>query len=274
MAFIPVTVLNDPALDLYARRTERELLRYNEPMPGLFVVESPVVIERAIDGGYEPVSLLVDESKIEIAAVKIIEKCRNVPIYTAKTELLENLTGFPLTRGAQGIFKRKEYPKISDVICGTRRVVILEDVENPTNVGAIFRSAAALNVDAVLLTQGCADPLYRRAARVSMGTVFQIPWTYFGKNDLQWPAEALEYLKNKDFISVAMALEEDSVSVDDERLSGAKRLAILLGAEGTGLNAQTVTLCDMTVCIPMSHGVDSLNVSAAGAVAFWAMCRS
>ena len=261
--------LDLPELDVYARLTEAQLMNRRHPEEGLFIAESPKVILRALDGGYVPVSLLMEEKHIEGDAAEVVARCGDIPIYTAPREVLTELTGFALTRGVLCAMRRKSLPPLAEILKKARRVAILEDVMNPTNVGAIFRSAAALNMDAVLLTPGCSDPLYRRAARVSMGTVFQIPWTYLGDDVKTWPEPGMNILREMGFKTAAMALEEDSVNVDDPRLMAEEKLAVILGTEGDGLAAKTIADCDYTVCIPMSHGVDSLNVAAASAVAFW-----
>ena len=266
---IKITDLMAPELDIYARLNENQLLHYYEPDTGIFIAESPNVIIRALNAGYEPLSILLEEKEIESDAKKIIELCDNIPIFTAKLDVLTKLTGFQLTRGLLCAMYRKTLPSISDVCKNAKRIVILENVMNPTNVGAIFRSAAALNMDAVLLTHGCADPLYRRASRVSMGTVFQIPWTYIGNDTKDWYESGMDMIKEQGFKTVAMALRKDSLNVDDPRLMSEEKLAIILGTEGDGLADSTINDCDYTVCIPMSHGVDSLNVAAASAVAFW-----
>jgi len=268
---IEIQDLEAPELDVYARLSEVQLLRYHEPERGIFIAESPKVIDRALDAGYEPVSLLVETKHIEGQAKEIIGRCGDVPVYTAEFDVLTKLTGFQLTRGVLCAMRRLPLPAVEDVCAGARRIAVMEDVVNPTNIGAIFRSAAALNMDAVLLTAGCCDPLYRRAVRVSMGTVFQIPWTYFGKQE--WPGDGLLRLKEMGFKTAAMALSDDSVSVDEPGLMAEEKLAIVLGTEGDGLCGRTIADCDYTVRIPMSHGVDSLNVAAASAVAFWQLGR-
>ena len=261
---IEITDLTIPELEIYAGATEVQLLRYYEPNPGIFIAESPNVIERALDFGYEPISFLIERTQVETRAREILKRCEETPVYIAEKEVLEQITGFHLTRGILCAMKRK-VPKTPEEICdGVRRIVVLEDVVNPTNVGAIFRSAAALNMDAILLTTACTDPLYRRAIRVSMGTVFQIPWTYMKEEKAE-----LEKLKQQGFKTVAMALTDDSVGIDDERLQREEKLAVILGTEGDGLAKETIADCDYTVKIPMAHGVDSLNVAAASAVAFW-----
>ncbi|MBQ7839717.1 MAG: RNA methyltransferase [Lachnospiraceae bacterium] len=266
---IEITDFSARELDVYARLAEVQLLRFYEPNPGIFIAESPKVIERALDAGYEPISLLVEKKHIDGQAKDVIARCSHVPVYTADFDVLTRLTGFELTRGLLCAMRRRQLPRIEEVCAQARRIAILENVVNPTNVGAIFRSAAALNMDAVLLTPACADPLYRRASRVSMGTVFQIPWTYFDKKTVTWPQTGLDSLKALGFKTAAMALSDNSVSIDDPRLLSEEKLAIVLGTEGDGLAANTIADCDYTVKIPMSHSVDSLNVAAASAVAFW-----
>ena len=257
-----------PELDVYARTSEVQLLRYYEPEPGFFIAESPKVIERALHAGYQPVSFLVEHKDLEREAGEILKKYPDVPVYTAEYEILVKLTGFALTRGMLCAMRRNPLPLAEEICRNASRIAVLENVVNPTNIGAIFRSAAALHMDAVLLTGGCSDPLYRRAARVSMGTVFQIPWTYFDKKNA-WPGERMQLLKNMGFKTAAMALRDDSVGIDNQTLQAEEKLAIVLGTEGDGLSSQTIADCDYTVKIPMSHGVDSLNVAAASAVAFW-----
>lgn len=261
-----ITDFSDPALDVYARLTEAQLLNRFEPAKALFIAESPKVIHRALDAGYEPVSLLMERKDIDGSAAEIIARCPEVPVFTADEDLLCNLTGYHLTRGVLCAMRRPALPTVEAVCKNARRVVVLENVQNPTNVGAIFRSAAALGMDAVLLTPGCSDPLYRRAARVSMGTVFQIPWTFI---DQPWPQPGMAQLQSMGFKTVSMALRDDSYAVDDPKLQQEEKLAILMGSEGDGLTNDTIASCDFTVKIPMYHDVDSLNVAAASAVAFW-----
>ena len=266
---IPLTDFSAPELDVYARLTEVQLLNRFEPEKGLFIAESPKVIERALDAGCTPVSILVEDKHVEGEAKGIIARCGDIPVYTAPFEVLTQLTGFKLTRGMLCAMRRPKLPTVQEVCAGARRVAVLENVMNPTNIGAIFRSAAALNMDAVLLTPACSNPLYRRAIRVSMGTVFQVPWTFLGDESLEWPADGIKLLKDMGFKTAAMALSDDSVTIKDPRLLAEEKLAIILGTEGDGLSANTIADCDYTVRIPMSHGVDSLNVAAASAVAFW-----
>ena len=263
-----------PELDVYARLTENQLLNRAEPEKGLFVAESPKVVLRALDAGCIPVSVLVEKKHITGQAREVISRVGNVPIYTAEFDVLTQLTGFQLTRGVLCAMRRPPLPTVESVCKNARRIAVLEEVVNPTNVGAIFRSAAALGMDAVLLTPACSNPLYRRAIRVSMGTVFQIPWTYIGKDQTDWIQTGTTQLHNLGFKTAAMALKEDSVPIDYPALLREERLAIILGTEGDGLAASTITDCDYTVLIPMSHQVDSLNVAAASAVAFWQLGRS
>ena len=266
---IPIYDFSDPALDIYARLNENQLVHCFEPKLGLFIAESPNVIERALNAGYEPVSFLMERKHVDKEMRKILVRCADVPVYTAELHVLTKLTGFHLTRGALCAMRRKEYPSLESICKDAKRIAILENVVNPTNVGAIFRSAAALHMDAVLLTPACSDPLYRRSSRVSMGTVFQVPWTYVGKDSSEWPHPAMDQLKAMGFKTAAMALSDNSVSIDDQELMAEEKLAIILGTEGDGLADTTIASCDYTVKIPMSHGVDSLNVAAASAVAFW-----
>lgn len=267
---IEITDFDAPELDVYARLTEAQLLNKDHPEDGLFIAESPKVISRALDGGYEPVSVLVEKKQVleDAETIAVLGKCGNVPVYTAEFEVLTKLTGFKLTRGLLCAMKRRRLPGLREICNGCDRIAVLENVMNPTNVGAIFRSAAALHMDAVILTGGCSNPLYRRASRVSMGTVFQIPWT-FVDNSVIWPEEGMKILRELGFKTAAMALKEDSASIDDPELMKEDKLAVILGTEGDGLAPETIADCDYTVMIPMSHGVDSLNVAAASAVAFW-----
>ena len=270
---IDITDFMAPELDVYARLTEAQLYNRRFPEDGLFIAESPIVIERALDAGYEPVSMLMERKHVERQAAEVIARCGDIPVFTSTLEVLTQLTGFQLTRGVLCAMHRKKLPAPEEICAGARRIAVLENIMNPTNVGAIFRSAAALNMDAVLLTPACSDPLYRRSVRVSMGTVFQIPWTYIGDEMEDWPGPGLERLRAMGFRTAAMALRDDSVSIDDAGLMAEKKLAIVLGTEGEGLADQTIADCDYTVRIPMSHGVDSLNVAAASAVAFWQLGR-
>ena len=270
---IEIADLEAPELAVYAKLTEGQLKNRAEPEKGLFIAESPKVIDRALDAGYEPVSLLTERRHIDGQARDIIARCGAIPVYTAELEVLKELTGFPLTRGILCAMCRRPLPTAEAVCAGARRVTVLENVVNPTNVGAIFRSAAALGMDAVLLTPACCDPLYRRAVRVSMGTVFQIPWAFLGDSVADWPQPGMERVRAMGFRTVALALEDDSVSVDDPALAREEKLALILGTEGEGLALATIADCDYTARIPMSHGVDSLNVAAASAVAFWVLGR-
>ena len=266
---IEITDFLDPELDVYARLTEAQLLNRFEPKKGMFIAESPKVIDRALDAGCIPVSLLMQREHIEGQAKDIIARCGDIPVYTADRELLADLTGYQLTRGVLCAMRRRKLPSVEELCQNARRIAVLESIVDPTNVGAIFRSAAALNVDAVLVTPTCCDPLYRRCVRVSMGTVFQVPWTRIGEDHTQWPQPGMERLQRLGFKTAAMALRDDSFSIDDPALQQEEKLAIILGTEGDGLSSQTIADCDYTVRIPMSHEVDSLNVAAASAVAFW-----
>ena len=259
---VEITDFSDPALDVYARLTEAQLLNRHNLREGLFIAESPLVIGRALDAGCEPVSLLVERGHVNEEAAAVIERCGDVPVFTAPLAVLTQLTGFQLTRGMLCAMRRPQLPALEAVLSGTKRVAVLENVQNPTNVGAIFRSAAALGMDAVLLTPDCSNPLYRRSCRVSMGTVFQIPWTYLSEN---WT----EQLREHGYKTCAMALRDDSYAIDAPELRAVEKLAVVLGSEGDGLTDGTIADCDYTVKIPMYHGVDSLNVAAASAVAFW-----
>ncbi len=265
---LEITDFSASELDIYARLTEAQLLNRDRPEEGLFIAESPKVIVRALDAGYEPVSILMAHGDSEKETDGILARCRNIPVYTAEFDVLTQLTGFKLTRGMLCAMRRKPLLAADEICRGASRIAVLENVMNPTNVGAIFRSAAALGMDAVLLTQGCSNPLYRRAIRVSMGTVFQIPWTFLDSAE-RTDAGLPEQLRKLGFRSAAMVLTDQSVSISDPRLVSEERLAIVLGTEGDGLNADTIEECDYTVKIPMAHGVDSLNVAAASAVAFW-----
>ena len=297
---IEITDFDAPELDVYARLTENQLINRHEPEKGMFIAESPKVIERALDAGYMPVSILMEKQHIEGEGQKILARCGEIPVYTAEFDVLTKLTGFQLTRGMLCAMYRQPLPSVRSVCKGAKRIAVLENVVNPTNVGAIFRSAAALGMDAVLLTTGCSNPLYRRAIRVSMGTVFQVPWTYLGEEtkpetlrraepEEKEPGTGIErnsepeekadsgnwqkQLHELGFHTVAMALKEDSLSIDDPKLMNEDKLAIVLGTEGDGLAPETIAACDDTVCIPMAQGVDSLNVAAASAVAFWQLGR-
>ena len=266
---VEITDFHAPELDPYARLTQNQLRCRLEPEKGIFIAESPKVISRALDAGYEPVSLLMERRQITGPAAEILTRCGDAPVYTADRELLAGLTGFELTRGVLCAFRRPA-PRSAEELCkAARRVAVLEGIVDSTNVGAIFRSAAALNMDAVLINPSCCDPLCRRAVRVSMGTVFQVPWGQLGDSPADWPEKGMDVLHALGFKTAAMALSDRSVSIDDEQLAREPKLAIVLGTEGDGLAASTIASCDYTVKIPMSHGVDSLNVAAASAVAFW-----
>lgn len=300
---IEIKDLDAPELQIYYNLNEAQLFHYFEPKPGIFIAESPKVIKRALDAGCVPMSFLMEKKHVKMQAKEILARCEKlqsqdikqtdkmeaengnssmaaehdipvctaeceIPVYIAEIEVLAKITGYQLTRGMLCAMYRPTLPSVEQICKNARRVAILENVVNPTNVGAIFRSAAALGMDAVLLTSACADPLYRRASRVSMGTVFQIPWTYFDKNAC-WPDGAMDVLHKLGYKTAAMALRDDSVSIDDEKMMAEEKLAIVLGTEGDGLADHTIADCDYTVKIPMTHGVDSLNVAAASAVAFW-----
>ena len=260
---IPITDFAASQLDVYARLSENQLLCREDPANAMFIAESPKVIQRALDAGYQPISFLVEDRHLETQARELIDQCGDLPVYTAPFDVLTQLTGFKLTRGMLCAMHRPPLPTVEQVCRDARRVAVLEDVMNPTNIGAIFRSAAALNMDAVLLTPACSDPLYRRAIRVSMGTVFQVPWTWLDEGDY------VMQLRELGFQTAAMALRDDSLSIRDRILAESEKLAIILGTEGDGLADRTIDGCDFTVRIPMTHGVDSLNVAAASAVAFW-----
>ena len=257
-----ITDFNSSELDVYARLSEVQLLNRRNPENAMFIAESPKVIERALDAGYEPVSCLMEKRHIDGEGRPILDRIDNVPVFCAEADVLAQLTGFNLTRGMLCAMKRRPLPDVKELCKNKRRIVVLDKVMNPTNVGAIIRSAAALGMDAVLLTPGSSDPLYRRAARVSMGTVFQIEWTFL--ND-----DSLDEIKSLGFKTVAMALKDDSLSINDPVLTKEEKLAVIMGTEGDGLSDKTISDCDFTVKIPMYHGVDSLNVAAASAVAFY-----
>ena len=270
---IKISNLNEKEIWPYVSRSEVGLLRCNEPQPGIFVAESPNVIERAINAGYEPVSFLIEEKYLDgsirdgMVRFELIERFSDVPVYTACGEVLKDLIGYKLTRGMLAAFKRKRLMPLSEIIKGKRRIAVLENIVNPTNIGAIFRSAAALKMDAVILSYGCSDPLYKRASRVAMGNVFLVPWTIMDKD--MWPDEGMKILRSEGFKTAAMALCNDSVSIADKNLHQEEKLALILGTEGSGLLDETIKQCDYTVKIPMADGVDSPNVAAAAAVAFW-----
>ena len=268
---VEITDFSAPELDVYARLTGAQLRAC--PQGGLFIAEGVTVIGHALDAGYRIASLLMERRHIVGKAAGLIARCGDVPVYTADSRTLEQLTGFALTRGVLAAFYRPELPTLAQVCVGARRVAVLEGLNDPTNVGAVMRSAAALGMDAVLLTPSCCDPLHRRAVRVSMGTVFQVPWTRIGQQAQDWPEAGMTLLREMGFATVAMALSEDSVEIDDPCLAREEQLAVILGAEGDGLAKTTIARCDYTARIPMLHGVDSLNVAAASAVAFWQLCR-
>lgn len=268
---VEITDFSAPELDVYARLTGAQLRAC--PQSGLFIAEGVTVIGHALDAGYRIASLLMERRHIAGKAAGLIARCGDVPVYTADSRTLEQLTGFALTRGVLAAFYRPELPTLAQVCVGARRVAVLEGLNDPTNVGAVMRSAAALGMDAVLLTPSCCDPLHRRAVRVSMGTVFQVPWTRIGQQTQDWPEGGMTLLREMGFATVAMALSEDSVEIDDPCLAREERLAVILGTEGDGLAKTTIARCDYTARIPMLHGVDSLNVAAASAVAFWQLCR-
>ncbi len=267
-----IDTLDDPRLDAYTRLTELQLRSRLEPEKGIFIAESAKVIERALIAGMAAESFLMGERWLEPMGPLLERVGEDVPVFVAPMDLMEKLTGFNVTRGALCACRRPKLPDPADLLHGARRIAVLEGVSDHTNVGAIFRSAAALNVDAVLVDPTCCDPLYRRAARVSMGAVFQVPWTRFAGEASSWRAPAFELLRETGFITAALSLDDDSISLDDPGLAGVDRLALFLGSEGHGLPDSTVSMCDMAIRIPMSHGVDSLNVAAASAVAFWQLC--
>lgn len=270
---IELRTLDQPEVAVFTHLTEAQLRNRREPEKGIFIAESPKVIKQALDAGCVPISFLMERKHIQGQAKELICRCGDTPVYTADREVLESLTGYTLTRGILCAMHRPKLPDVEEVCTLAHRVVVLENIVDSTNIGAIFRSAAALHMDGILLTPSCCDPLCRRAARVSMGTVFQIPWTRIGDSADQWPQPGLDHLRNLGFKTAAMALQNNSVSIDDPQLISEDRLAIILGTEGDGLSAHTISDCDYTVCIPMSHGVDSLNVAAASAVAFWQLRR-
>lgn len=266
---VEIIDLKAQELDVYARLTEAQLRNRLEEEKGIFIAESPKVIHRALDAGYQPVSLLMERKHIRGQGAEIINRCPDIPVYTAEREILSQLTGYELTRGILCAMRRPKLKPLQTLCQGAKRVAVLEGVADSTNIGAIFRSAAALNIDAVLLTSTCCDPLCRRAVRVSMGTVFQVPWTRISENLNEWPQIGLSKLNDFGFKTAALALSDDSVSIDDPALMAEDKLAIILGTEGDGLASETIANCDYTVKIPMSNNVDSLNVAAAGALAFW-----
>ena len=263
-----ITDFDAPDLDVYARLSEVQLLNRAEPEKGLFIAESEKVVTRALDAGYEPVSFLMEKRQIEGEGKPLLERCPDIPVFVSEEKVLKELTGFPMTRGILCAMRRRILPSVEELCRNACRIAVLENVVNPTNLGAIFRSAAALGIECVILTFDCTDPLYRRAARVSMGTVFQVPWTFFDKRTA-WPEEGMKLLKAMNFKTAAMALSNESISIADPVLKKEEKLALLLGSEGPGLMPSTIAACDYTVKIPMAENVDSLNVAAASAVAFW-----
>lgn len=266
---IEITDLNFPELDVYARLTEAQLRTRMETERGVFIAESPKVIELALNAGCVPLSFLMERRHLQGQGAPLMERCPGIPVYTADRDVLASLTGYALTRGILCAMQRPEPQKAEALLGGSRRIAVLEGIVDSTNMGAIFRSAAALAMDAVLLTPTCCDPLCRRAVRVSMGTIFQVPWARIGDCPADWPEAGMELLHRHGFATAAMALDERAISIDDPRLQQEEKLAVLLGTEGDGLSHQTIARCDYTVMIPMEHGVDSLNVAAASAVAFW-----
>jgi tRNA G18 (ribose-2'-O)-methylase SpoU len=267
---IEISDISDPQLVPFTNTSELSLMHCYDPEPGVFVAESPKVIRTALNSGFTPISILTEHKYINKQAADIIERCGNIPVYTASSQLLEKLTGYKLTQGLLCVMRRRALPEPASILAGAERIAVLEDIMNQTNIGAIFRSAAALGFDAVALTPSCSDPLFRRSIRVSMGTVFQMPWTY-----LSSPApDYVRELKELGFSCAAMALRNDTVRIDDPCLRHEKKLAVLLGTEGNGLTDATVSACDYTIKIPMMHGVDSLNVAAASAVAFWELSKN
>ncbi len=265
MPIIEISDLSLPELALFTKLTEAQLRNRLEPEKGIFIAESSKVIQRALDAGYAPVAVLTERKYLS----ELSPFAPDIPVYTGDRSLLQSLTGYEVTRGVLCAMRRPPLPSVEEVCRDAKRIAILEGIVDATNVGAIFRSAAALHMDAVLVSPTCCDPLYRRAARVSMGTVFQIPWTRIGDSPADWPEKGIERLHKLGFKTAALALTDDSVSIDDDALMGEEKLAVILGTEGDGLSHSTIAACDYTVKIPMSHGVDSLNVAAASAVAFW-----
>ena len=272
-SIIEIQDLSAPELDVYARLTEAQLKSKQDPSRAMFIAESPKVIFHALDAGYEPVSLLMEKRHLNGQGAEVMQRCGDIPVYTGERDVLSSLTGFALTRGILCAMKRLRLPSAEEICRNAHRIAVLEDIVDPTNVGAILRSAAALNMDAVLISPSCCDPLHRRAVRVSMGTVFQVPWAYIGQSHSDWPEKGMAKLKEMGFAAAALALDHRAVSIEDPHLAGEEKLALILGTEGDGLSPATIAACDYTVMIPMSHGVDSLNVAAASAVAFWQLGR-
>ena len=268
-SIIEINKSNTDILQVFVLMSEPQLLHYFEPAEGLFIAESPKVIERALNGGYEPYALLMEHKDIEGQMKELLCRCGDAPVYTAEFDEITAITGFKLIRGALCAFRRRALPTAEELCKNARRIAVLENVVNPTNIGAIFRSAAALGFDAVALTPSCSDPLFRRSVRVSMGTVFQLPWTYMRSGSPDY----VSHLRELGFVTAAMALRKDTVSIRDPRLTSAEKLAVILGTEGDGLKDSTIDACDHTIKIPMAHGVDSLNVAAASAVAFWQLTK-
>ena len=272
-SIIEIQDISAPELDVYARLTEAQLRSRQDLSRAMFIAESPKVIFHALDAGYEPVSLLMEKRHLSGQGADVMARCGDIPVYTGERDVLSSLTGFALTRGILCALKRPKLPSAEEICQNARRIAVLEDIVDPTNVGAILRSAAALNMDAVLISPSCCDPLHRRAVRVSMGTVFQVPWAYIGRSHSDWPEKGMQQLKAMGFAAAALALDHRAISIEDPRLAAEEKLALILGTEGDGLSPATISACDYTVMIPMSHGVDSLNVAAASAVAFWQLGR-
>ncbi|MCQ2285952.1 MAG: RNA methyltransferase [Bacteroidales bacterium] len=266
---IEINELDNPSVAIFTQLTEAQLRNRLEPEKGIFIAESPKVIKVALEAGYQPVAMLTERKHIEGDAQEVIAMCGDIPIYTGDHNLLSSITGYTLTRGVLCAMRRPRTRNVEEICDNKSRIVILDGVVDSTNIGAIFRSAAALGIDAVLLTPTCCDPLNRRAVRVSMGTVFQVPWCYLCDTPNQWPQPSLQRLKVLGFKSVAMALADNSISLDSPTLAAEPQLAIIMGTEGDGLSDSIIDSCDYVVRIPMAHGVDSLNVAAASAVAFW-----
>lgn len=274
MNIVEIKDFESPELDVFARLTDMQLRSKLEPERGIFIAEGNKVINLALNAGFEPILLIMERRHIDGQGKELIDRCPNIPVYTADDDILEKITGFMLTRGALCAMRRKPLPRVDDVLLGASRIAVLENITDVTNIGAIFRSAAGIGIDAVLVTPSCCDPLYRRAVRVSMGTIFQIPWTYIGDKKTDWPENGMNRLKSLGFKTAAMALCDDSVSIDDPALAREDKLAIILGTEGDGLLKKTIADCDYTIRIEMKHGVDSLNVAAASAVAFWQLRKN
>ncbi|MEG0072431.1 MAG: RNA methyltransferase [Raoultibacter sp.] len=270
---VEISSFEDPRLDVYARLTDVQLRARLEPETGIFIAESTKVIDRALDAGMQPLSFLLESTRLDALKTILPRIDSAIPVFVATPGELENLTGFNLTRGVLAAFRRPALPRIEEALAGARRIAVLENITNHTNVGAIFRSAAALGIDAILVSPACYDPWYRRAVRVSMGAVFQIPWTRIGDGEQNWPEEGLAQLHDLGFTTAALALCDDSISLADPQLHTLDKVALVFGTEGDGLAQKTIAHCDVTIRIPMHHGIDSLNVAAASAVAFWELCR-